>query len=183
MIRPLASLQAARRALCTAVPSFSGATSAELAGTQGRYRGKTVIVTGGAKGIGEGCVRVFHEAGANVVFGDVDVDVGEALATELNENAAYSSSNNAIAQFQPCDVRHEAQLEALVGAAFAIEGRLDCVINNAGWHPPPTSIDDFSVADFTDLLALNLVSTFTLSKLALPQLRKTQGNIINVRSS
>src|SRR4029453_11726561 len=61
-------------------------------------------------------------------------------------------------------------------------GRLDCLINNAGWHPPHKPIDEFSVQDFRDLLDLNLVSIFAACKFALPQLRKTKGNIINMSS-
>src|SRR6266550_4467693 len=60
--------------------------------------------------------------------------------------------------------------------------RLDCLINNAGWHPPHKPIDNFSIQDFRDLLELNLVSVFAACKFALPYLRKTRGNIINLSS-
>ena len=59
--------------------------------------------------------------------------------------------------------------------------RLDCLINNAGWHPPPTLIDDFSVEDCRDLLNLNFVSYFAACKFALPHLRKTKGAISHRR--
>src|SRR6185436_8522752 len=61
-------------------------------------------------------------------------------------------------------------------------GRLDCLVNNAGWHPSHRPIDDFSISEFRDLLDLNLVSIFAACKFALPHLRHTQGNIINVSS-
>jgi NAD(P)-dependent dehydrogenase (short-subunit alcohol dehydrogenase family) len=61
-------------------------------------------------------------------------------------------------------------------------GRIDCLINNAGWHPPHKTIDDFSVEDFRSLLELNLVSYFAACKFALPHLRKVKGNIINMSS-
>src|SRR4029453_11568357 len=61
-------------------------------------------------------------------------------------------------------------------------GRLDCLINNAGWHPPHKPIDDFAVEDFRSLLELNLVSIFAACKFALPHLRKVKGNIINMSS-
>src|SRR6266550_8713041 len=60
--------------------------------------------------------------------------------------------------------------------------RLDCLINNAGWHPPHKPIDDFSIQDFRDLLELNLISVFAACKFALPYMRKTRGNIINLSS-
>lgn len=56
------------------------------------------------------------------------------------------------------------------------------MINNAGWHPPHRPIDEFSEAEFRELIDLNLVSVFTACKLALPYLRKTRGNIINMAS-
>merc|ERR1712151_563754 len=61
-------------------------------------------------------------------------------------------------------------------------GRLDCIVNNAGWHPPPRTIDDFSVEEMQDLVQLNFISVFALCKFALPYLRKVQGNIINISS-
>ena len=61
-------------------------------------------------------------------------------------------------------------------------GRMDCLINNAGWHPPHKPIDEFSVEDFRELLNLNLVSVFTACKFALPYLRQSQGSIINMSS-
>lgn len=56
------------------------------------------------------------------------------------------------------------------------------MINNAGWHPPHQPIDAFSVQDFRNLLELNLVSIFAACKIALPYLRETKGNIINMSS-
>ena len=57
-------------------------------------------------------------------------------------------------------------------------GRLDCLINNAGQHPPHQPIDEFSVEAFEALLQLNLVSIFAACKFALPHLRETGGSII-----
>ena len=67
-------------------------------------------------------------------------------------------------------------------ATVARYGQLDGLINNAGWHPPHKAIDDFSVNEFRDLLDLNLVSIFAACKFALPHLRRTRGNIINLSS-
>jgi len=81
-----------------------------------------------------------------------------------------------------CDVSKPEQIQALVNATIERYGRLDCLINNAGWHPPHKPIDDFSAQDFLDLLQLNVVSVFAGCKYALPHLRKTKGNIINLSS-
>lgn len=140
------------------------------------YRDKVVIVTGGTKGIGEGCVRVFAEAGANVVFCARNREEGDALADELN------SSGKGEAFFVECDVSKPDEIENLISQAVEKFGRIDCLINNAGWHPPHKPIDDFEIEEFQDLLRLNLVSIFAACKFALPFLRKTRGNIINMSS-
>jgi NAD(P)-dependent dehydrogenase (short-subunit alcohol dehydrogenase family) len=141
-----------------------------------RYQDKVVIVTGGTKGIGEGCVRVFVEAGSKVTFCARSEKEGHALAAELDARRPGA------AFFQRCDVSKEAEVEQLVDETVRREGRLDCLINNAGWHPPPKPIDDFTPREFRDLLELNLVSMFVACRRALPHLRKTKGNIINLSS-
>jgi NAD(P)-dependent dehydrogenase (short-subunit alcohol dehydrogenase family) len=140
------------------------------------YRDKVVIITGGTKGIGKGCVQTFVSAGAKVVFCSRSQAEGEALAKEVNEQGPGE------AFFISCDVSKPEQIEALVNQTIARYGRLDCMINNAGWHPPHHPIDDFTPQEFLDLLQLNVVSVFAGCKYALPHLRKTRGNIINLAS-
>jgi len=140
------------------------------------YTDKVVIITGGSKGIGKGCVEVFVGAGAKVVFCARHSAEGEALAKQLN------LSGPGEATFVQCDVSNVAEIQKLIDTTTEKYGRLDCLINNAGWHPPHKPIDDFSVEDFRDLLDLNLVSIFAACKFALPHLRKTKGNIINLSS-
>lgn len=134
------------------------------------FRDKVVLVTGASKGIGEGCVRVFAEAGAKVVF----CARGEKAGRELERQVG--------ALFLPCDVSKVDQVAAIVDETVARHGRLDCLINNAGWHPPHKPIDGFTVQEFRDLLELNLVSLFVACQRALPHLRKTKGSIINMSS-
>lgn len=140
------------------------------------YRDKVVIVTGGTKGIGEGCVRVFVDAGSRVVFCARDREEGDTLATELNKRGSGE------AYFFKCDVSNTDEIRNLIDSAVDKCGRIDCLINNAGWHPPHKPIDDFSIDEFRDLLDLNLVSYFAACKFALPHLRITKGNIINMSS-
>lgn len=140
------------------------------------YTDKVVIITGGSKGIGKGCVEVFVAAGAKVVFCARNYDEGEALARSLN------SSGPGEATFVQCDVSKVDEIQNLIDTTIEKHQRLDCLINNAGWHPPHKPIDDFSVEEFHELLDLNLVSIFVACKFALPHLRKTKGNIINLSS-
>jgi len=141
-----------------------------------RYADKIVIVTGGSKGIGEGCVRVFVEAGAKVVFCARNAAAGEAMAREVTARGPGE------AHFVRGDVSKVDDLRELVEGTLRRIGRIDCLINNAGWHPPHKPIDDFTVEEFRALLDLNLVSIFAACKLALPHLRRTKGNIINMSS-
>ncbi len=141
-----------------------------------RYENKVTIITGGSKGIGEGCVRVFAEAGAKIVFCARNESQGKELEAEIN------ALGKGEAFFVKCDVSKVEDIEHLIKATIAKFGRIDCLINNAGWHPPHKSIDDFSVQDFRELLDLNLVSIFAACKSALPYLRESKGNIINLSS-
>jgi len=140
------------------------------------YTGKTVLITGGSKGIGEGCVRRFVAAGSNVVFCARHEAAGKALAEELNRRGKGHG------EFIRCDVSKAEEVESLVSATLERYGSLDCLINNAGWHPPHKPIDQFSAQEFRELLELNLVSMFVACRAALPHMRKVQGNIINLSS-
>jgi NAD(P)-dependent dehydrogenase (short-subunit alcohol dehydrogenase family) len=140
-----------------------------------RYENKVVIITGGSKGIGEGCVRSFAGASAKIVFCARGEPEGQALLRDFENKSRHVS-------FIPCDVRNLKDLKHVVDETLKIHGRLDCLINNAGWHPPHQSIDDFSVDDFRSLFELNVVSMFAACKFALPSLRQTRGNIINLSS-
>jgi len=140
------------------------------------YADKVVIITGGSKGIGEGCVRSFIAAGSKVIFCARNEAAGTALAAELNQRGPGK------AQFMRTDVSKIQEVQLLISDTVANHGRLDCLVNNAGWHPPHQPIDEFSIQDFRDLLELNLVSVFAACKFALPHLRRTQGNIINMSS-
>jgi NAD(P)-dependent dehydrogenase (short-subunit alcohol dehydrogenase family) len=141
-----------------------------------RYDGKVAIVTGGSQGIGEGVVRAFAAAGAKVVLCAHPAGKGDAVAAEVTAKGPGE------AVFLRADVTKPAERAAVVDLALKRFGRLDCLVNNAGWHPPHKPIDDFSEPDFRDLLELNVIAPFALCRLALPHLRQTKGNIINVAS-
>jgi NAD(P)-dependent dehydrogenase (short-subunit alcohol dehydrogenase family) len=140
------------------------------------YSQKVVIITGGSKGIGEGCVRTFVDAGSQVVFCARNQGEGEALESEVN------SLKKGEAAFIKCDVSKPDEIEKLISFTFEKYQRIDCLINNAGWHPEHKPIDDFTIEEFRDLLNLNLVSMFAACKFALSHLRKSKGNIINMSS-
>ncbi|RYH33978.1 MAG: SDR family NAD(P)-dependent oxidoreductase, partial [Alcaligenaceae bacterium] len=84
------------------------------------HQGRVCVVTGGAQGIGEACVRRFATEGAKPVIVDVDDGRGQALAEELG------------ALYVRCDVGDKAQVDALVAQTLAAHGRIDVLVNNAG---------------------------------------------------
>ncbi len=90
-------------------------------GSYPSLRGKRVIVSGGASGIGAAVVTGFAEQGALVGFADLDRDAGDALAARLGEAAA----------FEPCDLRDINALKAAFAALRARIGPTDILINNA----------------------------------------------------
>lgn len=141
-----------------------------------RFEGRAVIVTGGSKGIGEGCSRVFCAEGGLVAILARGKPAGEALAAELNRTGPGK------AIYVPCDVAEPEQLRDAIERTAKTFGRIDCLINNAGSHPPATTIDDTRLEDLDALIRLNFVSTFAGCKFALPWLRKTKGTIINMSS-
>lgn len=141
-----------------------------------RFQDRAVIVTGGAKGIGAGCAAVFCREGARVGILDRDLETACQTAGRLSQTGPGSAI--AIA----CDVSRHEELQRAIDQAARDFGRLDCLINNAGVHPPATSIDDTSVEMVESLLRVNFVSTFAGAKYALPYLRKTRGTIINISS-
>lgn len=140
------------------------------------YSGKVVLITGGSKGIGTGCARVFVDAGAKVVICARGTEKGQALATELSKRGP------GICHFEKCDASDSEQIERIVGRTVKTHGRLDCLINNAGYHPPHKAIDDFTLEELQHNMQTNFFSYFVCCKQALPHLRKTRGNIINMGS-
>ena len=83
-------------------------------------RDRVCIVTGGAQGIGEACVRRFAAEGAKPVIVDVDDVRGQALAQELG------------ALYVHCDVGDKSQVDVLVAQTLAAHARIDVLVNNAG---------------------------------------------------
>jgi NAD(P)-dependent dehydrogenase (short-subunit alcohol dehydrogenase family) len=140
-----------------------------------KLQDKVAVITGGSKGIGLGCGRVFARHGCKVVLAARGEEAGKQAEREIADLGG-------IAWFISTDVTREDDVHAAIAAAVDRFGRLDCIVNNAGWHPPAMAIDQTSLADFEQLLRLNLTSTFLGCKFAVPHLRKTRGTIINMSS-
>ncbi|XP_043852904.1 17-beta-hydroxysteroid dehydrogenase 14 isoform X2 [Dromiciops gliroides] len=129
--------------------------------------GRVVLVTGGARGIGAGIVRAFVENGAKVIICDKDELGGRALEKEFRLVQPPAG-----AVFIRCDVTREREVEALISETLQRFGRLDCVVNNAGRHPPDETLEETSSQAFRELLELNLIAMYMVSKGAVTALTK-----------
>jgi NAD(P)-dependent dehydrogenase (short-subunit alcohol dehydrogenase family) len=136
--------------------------------------GKVAVVTGGASGIGKGCVARFLDAGAKVVIADVNAEAGESFAAELGNDAAFKHT----------DVADPASVDA--AAAFAVErfGALDCMFNNAGISGARNEhILDESFADFQRVMAINVLGVaYGIQAAARHMMNHGGGSIINTTS-
>lgn len=124
--------------------------------------GKTVVVTGGTRGIGMMIARGFAEAGARVIISSRKADACAAAAAQL------SAIGDVVAH--PADLATEdgvADLAAYVARTF---DRVDVLVNNAGatWGAP---VDEFPASGFDKIMNVNVKSVFLLTQKLLPQLR------------
>ena len=97
----------------------------------GRLEGKVAVVTGGASGMGKAISERFVQEGARVVLADISGNVG-AVADAINQ-AAGAGANDVRAVAMHTDVSDEDQIKAMIAAASDNFGRLDLLINNAGF--------------------------------------------------
>ncbi len=122
--------------------------------------GKVALVTGGSRGIGAATVRLFRHAGARVVF---SYRSAEAQAQALVEECGGEEFCRAVKQ----DLATAEDGQALVAAAFAVFGRIDCLVVNHGiWPPHDQPISTMSVAQWRETLGVNLDSVFGLVQAA-----------------
>lgn len=139
-------------------------------------KGKVAIITGGNTGIGYGCAKVFVETGMNVVIAARRKEKGIEAAKVLNDGPGGECT------FFQCDVSDHEQVKALVDFAVEKYGRLDTMVNNAGYNPIHADACDMTIESYQDVLKCNLMGEFYGCKYAIPHLRKTKGSIINMSS-
>jgi 3alpha(or 20beta)-hydroxysteroid dehydrogenase len=141
--------------------------------------GRKALVTGGARGLGEGIARAFASAGASVVIGDVREDLGKACVGALRDSGAS-------AEFVSLDVTEDASWDRAVPEALGYLGGLDILVNNAGVEITSLLVD-LDAEDARRMLGVNVLGTALGIKHAFRAMRPGGpagggGAIINVAS-
>ncbi len=128
---------------------------------------KTIIVTGGAQGIGRATSEYFSQKGWNVMIADSDLEAAQEITRGV---------------FVETDVSDEQAVRWLIEKTVERFGQIDVLVNNAGIgiNKP---ITELSLGEWNKVLSTNLTGTFLCSKYAIPHLKKTRGSIINIAST
>lgn len=138
------------------------------------FKDKTVIITGGSEGVGAACARKFAAAGANLMLVARNKRNLEAVAEDLRDKTRVEVFAMDVSDADACvDVFKKAQFEF---------GRVDILINNAGFHErgPAESVASDDLGRMVDV---NLKAPIVLSRIALPYLHEAGGGaIVNVGS-
>ncbi len=140
-----------------------------------RFQDRTVIVTGGAGGIGGATCRRFGAEGARVAVFDLNLEAAEKLAAEIR-----AAGGQALAL--RCDITDRASVDAAVAATEAQLSPVDVLVNNAGWDvfKPFTKTD---TAQWDKLIAINLIGPLHLHHALLPRMaERKRGRIVNIAS-
>jgi 3-oxoacyl-[acyl-carrier protein] reductase len=134
------------------------------------FTGRTVVVTGSARGVGRAIGACFRDAGANVYLVDVDAEAVERTAREVGATGLVA------------DVADTGQVTGAVERVIAETGRIDVLVNNAGILRDGV-VWKLSDEDYEAVLAVHGGGTFRFTRAVVPQFRRQgSGRIINVTS-
>jgi 3-oxoacyl-[acyl-carrier protein] reductase len=139
-----------------------------------RLKGKVAIVTGAASGFGAGIAQRFAAEGAQVALLDLD----EAGARRVAEGAGSGAIG------LRCDVTNADEIAAATAATVKAFGRLDIVVNNAGWTHRNKPMLDVTEAEFDRIYNVNVKSIYLMTQATTPHLRAAGGgSVVNIGST
>lgn len=142
-----------------------------------RVNHKSIIVTGAGQGIGKGIALRLAAEGAKVIVNDIDAVLGESVVREIVDAGGTAS-------FVAADVTNSEQVKALVAAAVQRYGRLDVMVNNAGWTHRNRPALEVSEDEFDKCYAVNVKSVYLATVHATPVFRaQGGGGFINIAST
>ena len=140
-----------------------------------RAHQKSVIVTGGSKGIGRGIARVFAGEGAKVLLVGRQSDAGEQAAREIVDGGGSAS-------FFRADVSDPGDVQAMVEAAIDRHGGIDVLCSNAGVFPS-ARLDEMTEEEWDTVNSINLKGTFLTVRACLPELKRSGAGRVLLTSS
>jgi NAD(P)-dependent dehydrogenase (short-subunit alcohol dehydrogenase family) len=140
----------------------------------GEFEGKTVLITGGSRGLGFVLARLFAEEGARIA-------ICSRSETELRNAELKLRRRTDQILTHVCDVGDPAQVEAFVQAALERFGSIDVVVNNAGVIQVGP-LEAMSREDFLDNMEVTFAGTLNVTNAALPALERSGGRIMNITS-
>ena len=141
-----------------------------------RFKDKVVIITGGAKGIGKATAIMFAKKGAKVVIADCDSVDGKRTVEGIERQ-------NGDALFVKTDIANSTEVQHMVDAVVAKNGRIDVLFNNAGIYARGDVVDT-EEETWDKIIQVNLKGVYLCSKAVVPIMRKAGGGvIINTSSS
>lgn len=135
-----------------------------------QLKDKVVLVTGGAKGIGEAIVRTLAAEAAIPVIVDRDVDAGNRLHADIPQSQLIIAE---LSQAEGCYAAIQKTIEK--------QGRLDALVNNAGINDK-VGLEHGNPEQYIQSLGRNLLHYYNMAHYALPHLKKSRGTIVNVGS-
>lgn len=145
-----------------------------------RLRDKVAIVTGASRGIGRATAFALAEAGASVVLAARSVPEIEVAAQEIEERYGAPTARRSLAV--PCDVTAEDQVTNLIARTLETFGRIDVLVNNAGYSRQMPVVD-LTREEFERAFSVNTVGAYLCCRAALPAMKRQRGGkIVNVVS-
>lgn len=137
------------------------------------FEDQTAVVTGGAQGIGKAVAEALVSGGAQIAVWDMDLELAQQTASELGARSFAVK----------VDISDWDSVQSATSETVDAAGKVDILVNSAGVAGPNATLEDYDVADFEQVVRINLLGTFFVNKAIVPVMRANKyGRIVNVAS-